>query len=263
MTIDHPRPESYIQIEKTRHRGRQIILLLFKNQQQWLAQIKAMPQSRFSITYKAYYLPYTTAAFKAFCVLDIPYQLPATRDTVERSTPTDDKISIASNHSDAPSVTPADIDHSGHTDISTPKDVGLQVDWSAQGFAISLPYHKDDVAFVKKLQKCWWSSKNKMWYAKSSIANLEAIQEQWSCYSAERYALIYEQISKLQSPMILEIYTTPEYPQSVILKVKGYKSDAYIIKRYAHRRYDKTHRRWILPYNDQAVKLCGRFKRRF
>jgi site-specific recombinase XerD len=242
----------YIQLQKATHRGKEIVLFKFWNREDWKNIIKKSPHVKFSRTLSAYYIPYNGEAYASFKKVDIPHKYPSQIDTTESLPSNRAVVDIEPNSSsNVNSLLGNDV---GDTSISDSHKTELEIIWNAKGFSIQLPYNNDAISFIRKLEKSWWNNKVKLWYLKSSIHNLDAIQKRWTYFDKETYARLYASIRDLEEPMILEVYTSPEYMQSVIFKLKGYKSSPVLIKSLRKRQYDKVYKRWIVPYNDKMIK---------
>ncbi|MFT4533585.1 MAG: hypothetical protein ACJA1A_000927 [Saprospiraceae bacterium] len=242
----------YIQLQRATHREKEIVLFKFWNREDWKKSIKKLPLAKFSRTLSAYYIPYTSAAYASFKKINIPHKYPLQSDTTE-SLPSDREIvNIEPNRSS--NVKPLLGNDVGDASISDSRKNELEISWNTKGFSIQILYNNDDISFIRKLEKSWWNSKVQLWYSKSTIHNLDAIQKRWSYFDQQTYARLYETIRNLEEPMLLEVYTSPEYIGSVLFKLKGYKSSNGLIKSLSKRQYDKGYKRWIEPYNEEMVK---------
>jgi len=103
------------------------------------------------------------------------------------------------------------------------------VSWTGSGISISLPYHKQDVGFVKKLQGAYWHPKYLNWVCKPTVYNLEKIQKRWSLLSQEKYDEWCTKMRLLKSGYKLIIYRTPKHPGCICLEVVGYGADHQLI----------------------------------
>ena len=238
-------------MQRATHKGKEIVLFKFYNREDWKNLIKRLPFTLFSQTLSSYYMPYTKEAYAQFRKVNIPYKYPKNIDTAE-SLPSDrEVVDIEPSSPNVESLLGNDV---GDTYISDSTKEELEITWNTKGFAIRLPYNENDVSFIRSLEKAWWNEKVMLWYMKSSIYNLDEIQKRWAYYEKATYTRLYEAIRNLEEPMILEVYTSPEYIESVIFKLKGYKSSTALIKNLRNRRYDKVYKRWIVPYNKKMVQ---------
>jgi site-specific recombinase XerD len=242
----------YIQLQRATHREKEIVLFKFWNREDWKKSIKKLPLVRFSRTRSAYYMPYTKEAYASFKNTNIPHKYPKQIDTTE-SLPSDREV-VDIEPSSSSNVKSLLGNDAGDTYISDSQKMELEIIWNAKGFSIHIPYNENDISFIRKLEKSWWNNKVKLWYLKSSIHNLDEIQKRWTYFDKETYIRLYGAIRNLEEPIILEVYSSPEYPGSVLFKLKGYKSSPALIKTLRNRQYDKVYKRWIVPYNEKMVK---------
>lgn len=240
-----------IKLQKVSHKGNVIVLLRFKNREDWKLRVKRMRSSKYSKTYGSYYIPYLVSAYNEFKQLGIPYKYPEPSDTADSLSSSRKVVSIEAGASSV--VVSLPDNEMEDTNIFDSKKKELEIIWNAKGFSIHIPYKEESVTFVKTLQRSWWSTKGQCWYAKSSIENLEALQKQWTYFDQATFGKIYDNIRRLEEPMLLEVYTSPEYLGKVLFKLKGYKSTTSIIKSLRNRQYDKVYRRWIVDYNRKVV----------
>ncbi len=242
----------HIQLQRATHRGKEIVLFRFRNRLDWKNLIKKQSFTLFSRTYSAYYIPYTADAYNKFKGIKLPHKYPEQIDTTE-SLPSDRAVVDIEPNSSL-SVKSLLGNDAGDTSISDSFNIELEIIWNAKGFSIQLPYNESEVSFIRKLEKSWWNSKMKLWYLKSSIYNLDEIQKRWTYFDKETYTRLHETIRNLEEPMLMEVYTSPEYMDSVIFKLKGFKSSPALIKMLRNRKYDKVYKRWIVPFNDKMIK---------
>jgi integrase/recombinase XerD len=179
----------YIQLQKATHRGKEIVLFKFWNREDWKNIIKKSPHVKFSRTLSAYYIPYNGEAYASFKKVDIPHKYPSQIDTTESLPSNRAVVDIEPNSSsNVNSLLGNDV---GDTSISDSHKTELEIIWNAKGFSIQLPYNNDAISFIRKLEKSWWNNKVKLWYLKSSIHNLDAIQKRWTYFDKETYARLF------------------------------------------------------------------------
>jgi integrase/recombinase XerD len=259
-----------IVLEPLIHREEPRIALRFPFDQALIRMVRALPQARWSATHKCWHLPDTATSHQAIREANLPLQdpvptsahnalaVPASSETGTSSTsgttvgvPTLGALSGISSPEE-PSVLPqadtpaaADIpgDHrQGHTEII------LQ----GQRFFITLPYQAADIAFIKSLPGSWWHQSQRHWSVRATPDTLEALQARFACWSAEAYARCRELMLDTCDPLIVELYTTPERPGFVAVKLKGHRADHDFLKHLPERQYDTLFQRWWIPA-DEAV----------
>ncbi len=243
-----------------------------------LDEISTLTDGMYDATLSFWHIPFTYSALREFLRLKIPYcvvdhedheliklgkriradQSQVTGTTQDRSM--GDTNGIAS-HRDASSKTPLPVVAKA-LDIegATPH---LKIEWSSKGFAIQIPYRQSEVLFLKGLDRCFWHNGVRKWIAKSTLYNLRALQERYRCWEEDSYRQLVGLIQKKENPFILELYQTPEFPRSVMIKLRGHARDITHLKSISDRCYDRTHRRWIIPYDRQIIdRLCDHYQQR-
>ncbi|MGK0315061.1 MAG: integrase/recombinase XerD [Saprospiraceae bacterium] len=119
-------------------------------------------------------------------------------------------------------------------------------------FYIDISYNKEDVIFLRSLKKTYWSPNLTKWISKANTGNLEKLQERFHVFDSGAYEKILSLIVQVEKPYNVSIYYMPQSREEVCVKVAGYRCNHEIIKRVSNRRYEKCHKRWIVP-NDQQV----------
>ena len=238
-----------IKLFKLNHRGKLHIGLRATIPNIW-ARIKSIEGAKYTKTHGCFYIPYTKAAYQAFKRLKLDYTIDS--DTTGGFASQSENNAI----SGAIPETPALPDSESQRDAGIRESLGFSeilIDWTGQGFSIKMPYSKPDIEFVKSLSGSWWRPNERMWYAKSSLENLEKIQKYFAPFDKGKYALLYEQIGQIEEPRIVEIYRTPEHIQLAMVKVKGFGADVSMVKSISGRVYNKSFRRWEIPMEKEVI----------
>ncbi len=130
----------------------------------------------------------------------------------------------------------------------------LSIIFSKPNLLITMPYKKREVDFVRSLKGSWWSSQYKNWVVKASLSNMEAIQERYGYWEPSTYQKLYDIMASIYNPQKVELYTTPEFPNCFVMKLKGHNMSYEFVKRLQKRHYDKIHKRWIFPMKKEFVE---------
>jgi len=72
----YPKPQT-IKVTKQYHREKPRIFLKFEWNADWIRLIRSIPSARYSSTHRSWHIPYESRSWKAFKLLEIPYELPA------------------------------------------------------------------------------------------------------------------------------------------------------------------------------------------
>lgn len=238
-----------IRVFKLNHKGKIHIGLRSEISDVW-SKIKTIEGAKYTRTHGCYYIPYTKEAYRAFRSLHLDYTIESGTTGAFASKSESTAIS------EIPSEPPALPDSEQQTDAGIRKPTGfsdIRIHWTGRGFCIKMPYSKRDVQFVKSLAGSWWRANERVWYAKSTLDNLEKIQKHFSPFDKEKYSLLYEQIGQIEEPRILEIYRTPEHIQLAMVKVKGFGADVSMVKSIPDRVYNKEYKRWEIPLKKESI----------
>lgn len=284
-----------IQLYKRQHRGETHIFLEFDpSKGEVMKAVRNLRNRKYSKTSRMWYVPYTKEAFHELRHLPFEVKLPIeTKKQIlhhnsNNTTGTTDDIG---SKGDNTSISSPKEEHSilpdtnlyTHKAIDIPKikithepvpheqnsgDVTIKM--NGGWYVISLPYSKEDVSFLKLLKGSWWNSKYNAWMVKPLPANLEKIQQKFHVLTPEDYQRWMELSEQSADPLVVEIYKTPEHPDSVAVKVGGHGVDLGIIKEMPERSYQKEMKRWIIVnrpgivdriiafYTDKGAKIINR-----
>jgi len=158
-----------------------------------------------------------------------------------------------SSETDESIVTPTksndDLDANIHT-----KKCGVDVVFNNMKFYISIAYNKDEIKFLKKLEKTYWSANNQQWISKATMENLTELQSRYELFEEDKLDKIVNVITQTEAPYKVNIYYTPQSMELVCIKIKGYNANHEIIKRVPQRKYDKAYQRWIIPNDKKLIE---------
>jgi len=239
-----------IKVFKIEHDGDTRIALYFDYDFNLIERIKALEGRRYSSSKNCWHLPYTKESYHAFKQLNIPFTIDPGTTSESLSKSDDAGISSLGGENSVRSATEtyqnADIDRNAikHTNVR----------WNNNYFILDFDYNVENIAFTKSLKRCWWQAENKVWVAKGTIQNLDKINQYFACFSKEEYDKIYDFIRIGIEPVILQLYKTPQFPEKIVLKLKGFRADINFIKSLPDRFYDSEMKRWIVPANVALIK---------
>ena len=109
------------------------------------------------------------------------------------------------------------------TDILLP--VGertLDIVLNDRHLVVTMPYDQADVQMVRSMSGAWWHKGERKWLVRATPAHLDALQSYFGYWSKEAYHKLHDLLADISDPLTVELYCTPEYPEDVAVKVKGY-----------------------------------------
>ena len=224
------------------------------------AMINSLPNIEFRKKLKCWSLPYTKRDYNNLRNLALPIQVLSSTGTID-DLPSKNVHSGISTMSGTQQI--QQVDHSVVPSVGerrTDADINIKdayykttLSWNGNIFKINTPYTKTDVDFLKSLRGCYWNSKIKAWLCTASLENLNKLHDHFSIWSNQEFEKIFELISLQHDPKIITLFITPQYKESVMVKVHGYKMDIEFLKKIPNRKYDKTFKRWQIPRNNLII----------
>ena len=243
-----------IYIDKFYHRNDWRIKLSFTFNEVYIEGIKTLETARYSKTYKSWYIDYDKKAFHEFKLLGLPFKINAIANSGTNSSVYEkiEDTGIEKNHS--PFID-SDI-HSNDSDnnVRSTSERPQKIRFSNGNFYITINYTAADSAFLKSLKGSYWNSKYANWCVKATLENLEALQERFSYYREADYLKTKQLVLATSDPEVIELYLTPEHPDCVAIKVRGWRVDFSILKSITDRSYDKPFKRWLIPYKAAIIQ---------
>ena len=237
-----------ITLRKIHHHQEVRISLVFAFDYRIMNQIKTIVGRQWSPILRCWHIPYTNQAYKAFKKLKLSYQVDETGTTApSRAKSEHDGIAASAVIATIPVET---------KDVHIPRleQKQLLVRWKNNRFFVAIKYHEADVAFLKSLKGSWWNTKYKQWVVKGNMKNLDALNSRYSCFDNATYLKLSELILIHQSPVTLELYQSPEFPEQLVIRLKGYQADVSFLKSISSRSYDPALKRWMIPYGKKMIE---------
>lgn len=241
---------SFILLNKRIHRGKIGVFLDFKNRKDWLIIIKALPDIKFSRTIGSWYLPYTKKAYNNFLKLKIEFKIVDSTGTTEDIASKGENTGIDTTVSQAViSADDIDLRTDKHETIHGPK-----ITYNSNKFIVELPYDKNEILFLKTLDKSWWDNNSKIWIMNASINNLVQLQKRYTFWDKDKLDFIGDMIKKIEDPCQVELYLIPSMKDRFCIKIKGYKLDVAYLKSITHREYNNNSKIWTIPFDQKIIK---------
>lgn len=232
-----------ITIQKRRYFSKFQIVLDFEHKPEVIEKIKTISSARYSKTTNHWYIDYDNKSYQQLKSLGYSIKIKKSGTTINRDHTSIDSLQesntvISQNAQKGNAVIPAK---------------GPKIVMNNQLFQLYLPYNKQDVAFVKKLKRAYWNKNYNVWIIKATINNLEALQQRFKLWSKDAFLRHFDLISMVEQPMKVELYSSPEYPNQVLVKLSGYKIDIDFMKHIPERNYAKQLKRWTIPYEKVLI----------
>jgi integrase/recombinase XerD len=249
-----------IEIKKIRHREQDYLGIFFPYDAEMIQRVKSLPDRQYSSTLKCWYLPYSKAHFDAFLQIcdsahDLSFSLleKIRSGTIADATAKDDHTGISSVEEES-SARALITGKPEAADIQEEKDERVHIDFVNRQFYIRMRYHAGDIDFLKSLNGAWWNAKYGNWVIRGSEPNLRALQAHFHYWDEASFLKILELILRSTDPYVVELYTSPEFPEKMLVRIRGYGADVQWIKSVPQRDYDQAFRRWILPYDEAIIE---------
>ena len=258
-----------LRVERLLHRGAWQVALFFAYDPKLIAWVRSLPDRKYSQTHTCWYLPESAATYALLQKAGVRLRLPlgvsqtggrpaqpmvtqAPPHDIETSGTTMEYASSEGDHTgisctpQEPSVPSCDGEQT--TDILLPKgERPLDIVLNGGHLVIRMPYRQEDVQMVKSLAGAWWHSGSRRWLVRATPAHVQALQGHFAFWSSEAYDRLYALVASMADPLTLELYSTPEHPDQVALKIRGYRADFMFLKTLPSRHYDRALQRWIIP----------------
>ena len=259
-----------ITITKKPYNYRYQYVLDFERSPDVVRKIKTIVSARYSETANRWYMDADKTSYQQLKSLGYPIIITPSGTTTNR-----DHTSIDSTTKGESSAVTSQIPKDRDADIPlVTNKAGKKIVMSNRQFQFQMPYNKGDVDFVKTLERAYWNSNYKLWIIKATIANLEALQKHFNLWSDEAFLKHFELISMVENPMKVELFTTPEHRNQVLIRLSGYKIDLDFMKHIPERNYSKRFKRWVIPnetvlvnriidyYRDAGAKIVNRLPKK-
>jgi len=234
-------------LSKVVHKNRERIKVEFDFDYKLKEKIKALPTAIYSSSMKAWHLDYNKESLDALKALGYNIIIKSSADILDNNKmQSHNKARDFNNYNS--------IYHKSN--ISTKKTIfgkkDINIEIHNKQFFIDTPYNTKRITILKTLKSVWWNNKHKVWIAKASVGNLDILQNNFGYWNQEEYDKIYDMVSLIRDPYIMEIYRTPENLENIWVKISGYKADIDFLKHLPDRNYDKIFKRWSIP-NDKSI----------
>jgi site-specific recombinase XerD len=222
-----------------------------------LSQLKTIPTLRYSKTLISWYLPYTKEDWAAFIALKIPYQIEnfgTTGGTKPISDMTDTNLAVM------------------------PPDCTMQ----AADNTIFIRYHHpffylrgidlSKIPILKSIPNTYWNDRYKNWVIPATTTSLQLLAADLNIISKQQHDIWVNQVALLSNPPICSLYSSPEFPEKVVIQLTGHGIDVDFVKHIPERTYHGDKKIWLIPndayiitritdhYTSKGIKVVNRIK---
>ena len=237
-----------IQVFKTSWKGETRVGLRFPYEAKLVAKIRQIKGAYYTPELGAWHLAYSPNVYQQFIELNIPFEVVTPDGTTDRKDiPSISDITDIGWNTSAIAVPPKVED----ANIPVEK-AGIKMCYNNGHITVQLPYVKEDVCFLKTLKGAWWHVAKRIWVIKATIDNLEKLQARFGVWKPDDYEQVSMLINLRVDPRKVELYSSPEFPRQVMVKVLGYGADVAFMKKIPERVYQKDYKRWLIP-RDQKI----------
>lgn len=230
--------KSIIQISKGTLHDQTVIICSFDGDFSMNQSLKTLPSLRFSKTLGSWYLPYTKEDWATFLSLGMPYQIETFGTT---------------------GCTKPISDHTDTTLAVSPPDCTMQ----AADTLISIRYHHPYfyvsgvhlalVEVIKSIPNAYWNVRYKNWVIPATAFTLQKLSTEIKLIPKQQYDIWTNQIKSQSNPRICNLYSSPEYPEKIVIQLSGEGIDVDFVKHIPERTYESGSKIWLIPKNDHLI----------
>lgn len=229
---------STINISKDNHYGQTVIICSFDYNLTILHKLKTIPSLCYSKTKRSWYLPYTKEDWAAFKALGIPYQI--------------------ENFGTTGSTKPI-CDNTDTNLVVMPPDCTKQ----AANNTISIRYRHPffylrgidlyQITILKSIPNIYWNDRYKNWVIPATTISLQMLAADLNIISKQQHDIWVNQVALLSNPPICSLYSSPEFPDKVVIQLTGHGIDVDFVKHIPERTYDGVKKIWLIPSDNNII----------
>jgi len=242
-------------VKKIFHRDDNRIGLFFDYNPDIIRLIKTIKDVRYSNTLKCWYLPYSNESFESFKKLKLPYQIDHLKTPTQETVTNLDNKGIRESFSDQKPEKEKD-GGNPESGIVPIKERNNEIVLQGSKLLIRIPYKKDDVLFLKKLQGCFWNAKKKIWVCKASIFNAESLQNRFGFWDENQWKEITDLIGKQK--VYASVKVIDYGPNKIGVFVRNAPEIIHFIKTITNRKYLSDKKMWILDKDEIILEKIYR-----
>jgi integrase len=201
--------------------------------------LQRLPWVHFSNEERSAYLPYDKTAWKAFLQTGLPYHID-TSGTTGCAKPLSD--------------------NTGPTLTDVPQHCTTQAAVYTSSIRYAHPYFyirnlsPDQRTALKALRGVYWNTRYQNWVVPATQQGLHHLHKVCHIISAPVYEQWLKIISDRNDPQVCILYCSPEYPESVLIQLKGMGVDVDFLKYIPQRTYHSEGKFWLIPYHPDIIQ---------
>ena len=232
------------------HRGESRIKVDFPYNQKIAALIKQIPDAKWSKTYGAWHIPYSTAAFNQLKSLFPEVEYP-------------NKLSSENNEPVKNIVVPNQITENA-AKVSENKESkskqynkGINIDVIGRQIIVKMPKNETDIKFISLLKYSRWDAKQYYWIVPNYPGNLDLINDHFKGRISE--LVIHEEF---EAKTGTEEKRTIKANELLIIKtisrrlklIFGYNKElSYLLKKMPFHAWDAVNKWWTVPFSERFL----------
>lgn len=237
-----------ITVKPLEHRGQRHIGLFFEYNSAFIEQIKSIPQRKYSVTHRCWYIPYDKLSWHLFLQLGLPIDIVDAHGTRQTEATSDNAIIYPdeSISKDSPLSECEKVSGNHTSDIRSSNEDLTSIICQGGQFLITIKYNRDEINFLKKLTASYWHAGESKWVCKSTIGNHKKLQERYKYWSKLQYTQL-EKVLKVQykSAMArIDVYDSDKSLYSI--RIKNADKAISLIKSKSSRDYKTDDGQWII-----------------
>ena len=250
-----------IHVSKIMYNEEPRILLTFAYDIAIHAEIKKVKEITYSSTNKGWHMPYHKSNWASFQSLNLPYH-------IENSGTTDVAKSISDNTGEKIAAPPPDC----NKQVADTQNISIR--YMHPYFFLRGELKPTIIAEVKKIPNAYYNSRYQNWVIPACPISLDAMV-QIGIITSEQSDNWKTQIESISDPQICTLYSSPEYPDKVLVQLKGRGIDIEFMKNIPQRQYSSNGKFWCIPnereiinriadhYIAKGTKLINRIKQNY
>ena len=214
------------------------ILLRNPQNHDYTCYMNTLKGIQYASEYSGWIIPYTREAWAEFLKLGLPYKTD-TSGTTGHALP----LSVHAG------TQVADFPQSGTREEADTSDISVRYQhpyFFIRGLQTEL------IPYIKSLQGSYWNSRYKNWVIPARTESLQWLNDN-QIITEQQYLNWTDHIHSISDPQKCILYSSPEYPDHILLQLKGHGIDVDYVKHIPERRYSEEGRFWVIPHKEHLI----------
>jgi site-specific recombinase XerD len=227
-----------ITISKINHKEEIHILLKFEQNDRIYSLIKSMTGVRYSASYQGWYIGYDKESWHAFVTLGLSYQ-------IEKSGTTGSTKPISDDAGTNLSVLPPDC-------TKQAADATISIRYIRPHFYLRGLF-VSQIPTLKSIRNTYWNDRYKNWVIPATPLSLHVLYADLKIISEHQHDIWANQVDVLSNPQICTLYSSPEFPDKVLIQLNGHGVDIDFVKHIPERQYNGDKKIWLVPSDTNII----------